>query len=521
MTTSTTATRTWVLIVTAVAVVGGLLAALIAPWPARLGDADTGDAALAAEVRAVIDDPGGYQGLAVARITDGQVRVAGLGDRSAGLAGGGGEPVAPDTPFEIGSVGKTLTGMLLADQIADGRVDADTTLAEALPGQRFGDPAVGEITLAELASHRSGLPRLPTVGLTETLTMSLGALRGTDPYAGLDTDRIREALADARVGDGYGEVHYSNFGMALLGIALAEQAEQAGQPGQAGTSFPELVQREILDPIGMTDTGYALDGAAVPAGAATGSTASGRGTDPWQASGLAGAGIGPWSTAPDLAALVAAMLDGGAPGADAAQPRFDAGEDSRIGYGWFTTSYDGREIVWHNGATGGFSSYVGFDPATGDAVVVLGNTDKGVEPIGLSLLGVDTDADSTGAGPLMIGITVLLLLAGAVTPGLTAIGGNASGGRWLPAPDRLKLVTSALTALIYLLIVHATGAWQDVWAGWWALAAGLAVGGAAAGALRWRRLPLLGSGRRWLRWTGAALTGAVTALLLALLLLLS
>lgn len=118
---------------------------------------------------------------------------------------------------------------------------------------------------------------------------------------------MREALADARVGDGYGEGHYFNFAMALLGIALAEQAEPAEQ-----------------------------------AGAATGSTASGRYTDPWQASGLAGAGIGPWSTAPDLAALIAAMLDGGAPGADAAQPRFDAGEDSWIGYGWFTTSYDGR-----------------------------------------------------------------------------------------------------------------------------------------------------------------------------------
>ncbi|MFY1695115.1 MULTISPECIES: serine hydrolase domain-containing protein [unclassified Solwaraspora] len=496
-------------VATVVAVVGGLLAALIAPWPARLGGTDTGDAALAAEVRAVIDDPGGYRGLAVARIVDGQVRTAGLGDRTTGLAGASGEPVTPDTPFEIGSIGKTLTGMVLADQIADGQVDADTTLAEALPDQEFGDPAVGEITLAELASHRSGLPRLPPVGLAETLTMSLGALRGTDPYTGLDTDRIRETLADAEVGDGRGEVDYSNFGMALLGIALAEQAD---------TSFPELVRREIFDPLGLADTGYALDGAAVPDGAATGGMASGKATEPWQASGLAGAGIGPWSTAPDLATLVAAMLDGSAPGADAAQARFDAGEDSRIGYSWFTTSYDGREIVWHNGATSGFRSYVGYDPATGDAVVVLGNTDKGVEPIGLSLLGVAVDDDPTGAGPLMIGVTVLLLLAGAVTPVLAALGGRR---RWLPAADRLKLVTSTLTALIYLLIVYGTGAWHDVWAGWWALAAGLAAGGAATGALRWRQLPLIGSGRRWLRWTGAALTGTVAALLLALVVLFS
>ncbi|WFE27378.1 serine hydrolase [Solwaraspora sp. WMMD791] len=498
-----------VVVATVVAVVGGLLATLIAPWPARLGDADTGDAALAAEVRAVIDDPAGLRGLAVARVADGQVRTAGLGDRTPGLAGRPGEPVTPDTPFEIGSIGKTLTGMLLADQIADGQATADTTLTEALPGQEFGDPAVGEITLAELASHRSGLPRLPTVGLTDTLAMSLGALRGTDPYAGLDPDRMRAALVSARVGDGYGDVSYSNFGTALLGIALAERA---------GTSFPELVEREILDPLGMADTGYALDGAAVADGAATGSTAGGRSTEPWQASGLAGAGIGLWSTAPNLARLAAALRDGTAPGADAASPRFDAGDDSRIGYGWFTTSYDGREIVWHNGGTGGFRSYVGYDPATGDAVVVLGNTDRPVDPIGLALLGVTTDDDSTGARPLMIGITVVLLLAGAVTPVLTSLGGRR---RWLPAADRLKLVGAATTALLYLLIVHLAGAWSEVWAGWWALAVGLAVGGTALGTLHWQHLPVIGSGRPWLRWTGLATTVTVTALALAVTLLLS
>lgn len=511
-----TPVRTRALIVTAaVAVVGGLLAALIAPWPARLGDADSGDLGLAAEVRAVIDDPGGYRGLAVARIADGQVRVAGLGDRASGLTGG--DPVRPDTPFEIGSIGKTLTGMLLADQIAAGQVDGDTTLAEALPGQEFADPAVGQITLAELASHRSGLPRLPTVGAIATLTMTLGALRGTDPYAGLDVDRIRAALARARVGDGRGEVHYSNFGAALLGIALAEQAGSVGE-ADAG-SYPALVERRLLDPLGMGDTGYALDGAEPPAGAATGSTAGGRTTDPWQGSGLAGAGIGLWSTAPDLARLVTALLDGSAPGADAAQPRFTADDDTRrIGYGWFTTTYDGRAITWHNGGTGGFRSYVGFDPATGDGVVVLGNTDKGVEPIGLALLGVASDSDAAGAGPLLIGVTVVLLLAAAVTPASTAFGGRR---RWLPVTDRLNVISSASTALLYLLIGYLAGAWHDVWAGWWAVAAGLAAGGVAAGALRWRRLPVTGSGRPWLRWTGLVATVTVTAVALTLTLLLA
>ncbi|MDG4767159.1 serine hydrolase [Solwaraspora sp. WMMD406] len=512
-----TVTRTRVLIIAAAAVAAGLLATVAAPWPARLGDVTTGDAALAAEVRAAIDDPGGYRGLAVARIVNGQLRTAGVGERTtgptgspvAGLAGGGGEPVRPDTPFEIGSIGKTLTGMLLVDQIADGHVDADTTLAQVLSDQEYGDPAVGELTLAELASHRSGLPRLAPASATEAATAALAVLRGTDPYAGQDSEHLRTALNRSRVGDGYGEVHYSNYGMAVLGIALAHRA---------GVGFPELVEREILGPLGMADTGYALDGADVAADAAAGSTASGRTTDPWQGSGLAGAGIGLWSTAPDLAVLVSAVLDGSAPGADAARPRFDAGPDSQIGYGWFTNTYDGREITWHNGGTGGFSSYVGYDPATGDAVVVLGNTDRGVEPIGLALLGVTVADDSPGAGPLMIGVTILLLLSGAATLALAVAGGAR---RWWPAPDRLRLVTSALTTVSYLLIVHRLGTWLDVWAGWWAVAAGLAAGAATAAASRWPELPLIGSGRPWLRWTGAALTSAVTALVVLLTVLLA
>lgn len=71
-----------------------------------------------------------------------------------------------------------------------------------------------------------------------------------------------------------------------------------------------------------------------------------------------------------------------------ASARFDDEGDRRIGYGWFTTRYADREIVWHNGATSGFRAYVGFERATGRGVVVLGNTDKAVEPIGLRLLGV-------------------------------------------------------------------------------------------------------------------------------------
>ena len=74
-------------------------------------------------------------------------------------------------------------------------------------------------------------------------------------------------------------------------------------------------------------------------------------------------------------------------GAAATEPRFARDEDDRIGFGWFIRRRGGREITWHNGRTGGFSSFVGFDSAAGRGVVVLANTDRSVDAAGFRLLG--------------------------------------------------------------------------------------------------------------------------------------
>jgi serine-type D-Ala-D-Ala carboxypeptidase/endopeptidase len=67
--------------------------------------------------------------------------------------------------------------------------------------------------------------------------------------------------------------------------------------------------------------------------------------------------------------------------------RRPAAGQARIGLGWLLISPDGREIAWHNGGTGGFASFIGFDPKARSGVVVLSNgTRSGVEDIGLHLL---------------------------------------------------------------------------------------------------------------------------------------
>jgi CubicO group peptidase (beta-lactamase class C family) len=482
-----------------VAVLAAVTAALsFAPAAPRLtgtaagtGGADgTGDARLAAEVRAAIPDVEGYRGLAVASIDDGQVRFAGLGDA------GGGRPVGPDTPFENGSVTKVFTGMLFADMVARGEVRPTDTLADLLPGRTFEDPAVADVTLEELASHRSGLPRLaPGLdGFVNRLRFNLG---GADPYRGTDPAAVLDAAGTVRAGDGRGQVLYSNLGVSVLGQALAVRA---------GTPYPQLVRGRLFAPLGMAATGFRADGDP-PAGAAIGSRASGLPVDPWSDPSYAPSGIGDWSTASDLAKLVAATMGGTAPGADAARPRFTEDETDRIGYGWFTTRYGDREITWHNGGTGGFSAWVGFVPAAGRGLVLLGNTDRNVDPIGIALLSGEPAGGGGGAPLLLIGVTLVLLLA-AVPPLVTAL--TVEGGRWWPAPDRLRLVNGLASAAAGLVLAYVLGAWTAVPGLLWTVAFGSFVAALAATVLRWRSLPAVRGGQRALRVGSAALSVAVS-----------
>jgi CubicO group peptidase (beta-lactamase class C family) len=460
------------------------VAALLAPQPHELaGERATGDPAAVAALRAAAGSGRGHDTLAAVVVEGGRVRYAGLG-------------ADERTPFEIGSVTKALTGMLLADLVAAGTVRPDDTLAQTMPDVRFADPAVGRITLAQLAGHRSGLPRLPA----DLLWRGLGALGGQSPYAGVGPDRVRDwgARASAGTPDRFA---YSNLGTALLGQALA---------ARTGIAYPDLLRQRILTRLGMADTVVLADGAAPPPGAATGATASGRPMQPWTGPGFAPAGIGVWSTAGDLGRLLVALLAGTAPGAAAADPVADADADrdgvrSRIGYGWFTTATRGGPVVtWHNGGTGGFRAYAGFDRAAGRAVAVLGNTDRPVDPIGLRLLGGRPGQPEREG--LALVVATLVLLAYPLNLLLLARR-RAPGERWRPM-DRLAVVGGVAWAVVGLLLAHRVGAWLTVPALLWPLAAGGGAAGAVLLALRWRELPTAARRRRWLRW--AWVTGSTT-----------
>lgn len=339
-------------------IVGAVVTLLIGPRAPSLPDGtstDTGDPALAARVHDVFGHEKGYRGVAVALVdADGTATFAGVGDS--------GDPDRPtvdeSTRFEIGSVTKGMTGMLLAEQVRRGEASLDDRL--------------GAATLADLATHRSGLL---SVKLAHVTTGTRAALSGTDPYSEDTAWVLATAREDAP--EGGGEPAYSNLGAAAAGNLVAELA---------GASYPGLLRERVLGPLGMDATTVVTDEHDLPDDRARGTSASGTHQAPWIAEGWAPAGIGPWSTTPDLARLVAALADGSAPGADATDPVTKFSDNEQIGLFWLTSTFDGRAVTWHNGGTGGFSSFVGFERETGRGVVVLANTDADVDAQALELL---------------------------------------------------------------------------------------------------------------------------------------
>jgi serine-type D-Ala-D-Ala carboxypeptidase/endopeptidase len=292
-------------------------------------------------------------------------------------------PAGPRSIFEIGSVTKVFTTTVLADMVGEGLVQFDDPVQRHLPhGVRL--PLRGRpITLEDLATHRSGLPRLPKGLLWRALTRDR-----RDPYARLDDARLEAAIGVSRPRrEPGGKPVYSNYGMGLLGYVLALRA---------GMPYERLVRARICEPLGLTDTWVETPAANSPR-IATGHTRGGRETPPWHLAALAGAG-GLRSTAADLLAFL--RLHAGrqesslaAAARETARRRSGWGKTG-LGLGWFIVPA-GRRLPWgrrrfdvlvHEGGTGGFRSVVAVVPGTGAAAVVLANQARPVGRLGLRLV---------------------------------------------------------------------------------------------------------------------------------------
>jgi len=282
-------------------------------------------------------------GLVLARVRDGApVEVATAG------------PVAEDGVFELGSITKAVTGLLLADAVVRGEVTLETPLGECLPGARPRAP----IALGELATHTAGLPRLPLAFMRRR-----GLTNLTDPYEG---STVEELLADlARVRPRRRRMRYSNLGGALLGQALA---------ARAGAPYEALVHDRVLAPLGVEEV-WARDAPEVTQP----HDRRGRPVPPWSLGAYAPAGC-LRGTVRGLLSLAAACLRPPPAMAEAVAlaltPRARRGP-MRAGLGWMRTPVERDTLMWwHNGGTHGSRSFVGFVAERGAAVAAVTNAPK-------------------------------------------------------------------------------------------------------------------------------------------------
>jgi CubicO group peptidase (beta-lactamase class C family) len=283
-----------------------------------------------------------------------------------------------DTVFEIGSVTKVFTSLLLSDMVQRGEVALTDPVAKYLPaGTKVPQRNGKQITLLDLATHTSGLPTLPT---------NMQSRDEGNPYADYSVAQLDEFLSTYELPRDIGsQYEYSNVGVGLLGRALANRA---------GMDYGDLVRARITGPLGMSSTRIDLS-ADMKVRLAIGHDSTLKPVANWDLPTLQGAGA-LRSTANDMLTFLAANMGFKHTKLDAAMSamlnvRRPTGYPSReIALGWHVDTTDDREnsIVWHNGGTGGYRAFIGFDPKTHIGVVVLANAETavGVDDIGTHLL---------------------------------------------------------------------------------------------------------------------------------------
>ncbi|MEU1788219.1 serine hydrolase domain-containing protein [Streptomyces sparsogenes] len=285
--------------------------------------------------------------------------VHGARTHVAGAGEGPGGP-APDgrTVFQLGSITKTLTATALARAVCEGtaRLDAPLVLPDRFPVPHKGPR---RITLADLATHTSGLPSLPP--------NLLAGADPEDPYAHYTLDDLATGLGEITPATEPGSSYaYSNLGFGLLGQALAFDAVDT------------MLRRRVTSPLGLRDTTTTLR-PDMASRKVVGHLAGAPVPD-WHDHVLSAAGSSMYSTADDMVRFLRAQLRPGRTPLGAAieltqRSRFTADDQLRVGLGWHLSPLSGgRTMTWHNGGTGGFSTCAAFNRESGSAVVMMVNT---------------------------------------------------------------------------------------------------------------------------------------------------
>ncbi len=299
-------------------------------------------------------EQGKVVGMVIGIIRDGETQVLAYGET---VKGSGKKPDGK-TVYEIGSATKAFTGDLLADAVLAGRMKMDDPVQKYMPKSvTMPEVDTKPITLEHLATHTSGLPRLPD-------NMKFGD--PMNPYADYTGKQMADFLNGHKLRRPPGEYEYSNFGMGLLGTLLARESKK---------SYEALLIDRIAKPIGMPDTRIKLSKSQQERLAPPYDEKL-RPNKNWDNPTLVGAG-GIRSTVDDMLKYLRANLaeDDKALTKSlqfACEKRHTMKDGGAIGLAWHLAG-DGI-TWWHNGQTGGYSSWMSIVPPMKVGVVVLTNT---------------------------------------------------------------------------------------------------------------------------------------------------
>jgi CubicO group peptidase (beta-lactamase class C family) len=312
-------------------------------------------------------------GAAVAIVQDGEIVFAqGYGVKTLG----GSDPITPDTHMMIGSVGKSMTTMLMATLVDDGLLQWDEPVIDVLPNFAVDDPALTQtITIRNLVCACTGVPRrdLELIFNSSELT----------------AEGIIESLQTFRFFTDFGEAfQYSNQMVATGGYAAAAAA--GGEYGQLFEAYARALSERVLEPMGMSRTTLSFDAVVEDGDYATPHGGFIEGVyEPISLDLEAGLlPIAPagshWSTANDMARYIITELNKGvspdgtrvvseANLAETWTPQIAINADLSYGLGWVIGTYKGQPMILHDGNTLGFTSGVAFLPDSGLGIVVLAN----------------------------------------------------------------------------------------------------------------------------------------------------
>jgi serine-type D-Ala-D-Ala carboxypeptidase/endopeptidase len=319
-------------------------------------------------LRQCVDAQNRTPGVVVGVISTKRTNVVAYGVPERGRDG----TLSGDSIFEIGSITKVFTTTLLQQMADNGEVKLEDPISKYLPSS-IKTPSWHdqEITLLDLATHTSGLPSLPE---------NFAPKDGDDPWADYTVEQMYDFLSHYKLRRRPGaKFEYSNFGMGLLGHILALRA---------GTNYEALVVSQICEPLGMNSTRITLT-PEMKSRLAIGHSVVGPPVKNWGSLALQGDGAF-YSSVNDMLKFLAANMGRGnsplvATMAKTHVRRNKAALGLKVGLGWLEFSFFGLDYTWHNGGTGGYRSFIGFDPKLEHGAVVLANEANDIDDLGRCL----------------------------------------------------------------------------------------------------------------------------------------